>query len=303
MKNYDDIEDSEIRIIASNGDETDGGDNGGGDRLKWIFVASATVVLLVAVALIIIVTRPHNDGGEGRMEKGEGRAESGETVDPSVDGRWLENADRAFGSVTLTADTVIDGIHLTLLTPMNATPELHVGMIDTNDATVVLATMAADIRRDNGKIVGAYVFKGEPLAWGLSKRGYCAIIEGRLAIGVADNSPLFEQATETGGYFFRQYPAVKEGEAMHNNPENRSFRRALCSIDGNAVVVWCQDRVLMDEFSELLVKLGADNAIYLIGGKATGWFVDSNGSRCVMGSDRLGNQQYVNYIVFRKQGK
>lgn len=297
MNNYDDIEDSEIRIITPSG----GGDMPNDDRHgegipKWVVAISAAIVLLAVVILLLVLRKndePVTVGNPVEIE----------TVDPSVDGRWLDNTDRSFGAVTLAKDTILDGVHLTLLTPMNATPQLFVGHIDTSDADIVMATLAADIRRDNGKIVGAYVFKGEPLAWGLSKKGYCAIIDGRMTIGVADNSPLFEQATETGGYFFRQYPAVRDGEVLHNNPENKSFRRALCSIDGNAVVVWCQDKVLMDEFSQLLRKLGADNAIYLIGGKASGWYVDPNGIRHLMGTDQLGDQQYVNYIVFKKPKK
>ena len=48
-----------------------------------------------------------------------------------------------------------------------------------------LTKQAADIRADNGKIVGAFVLKGDPLSWGLSKRGYCGIIDGKLTVGVA----------------------------------------------------------------------------------------------------------------------
>ena len=49
------------------------------------------------------------------------------------------------------------------------------------------------------------------MAWGLSKKGYVSIIEDKITVGVADNSPLFEEATEKGGYFFRQYPLVNNG--------------------------------------------------------------------------------------------
>ena len=84
------------------------------------------------------------------------------------------------------------------------------------DTTVIFAAQAADVRADNGGIVGAFVLKGEPKAWGLSKKGYCASINGQITIGMADNSPLFEQATEEGGYFFRQYPLVSNGEIVEN---------------------------------------------------------------------------------------
>ena len=49
-----------------------------------------------------------------------------------------------------------------------------------------------------------------------------AIINDKITIGIADNSPLFEQATETGGYFFRQYPLVDNGKLVENEPKNKS---------------------------------------------------------------------------------
>lgn len=65
----------------------------------------------------------------------------------------------------------------------------------------MFTAQAADVRADNGDIVGAFVLKGEPKAWGLSKKGFCATISGNVTIGVANNTPLFEEATETEGYF------------------------------------------------------------------------------------------------------
>ena len=85
-------------------------------------------------------------------------------------------------------------------------PELIVGVLDIHDKSIILTTQAADFRADNGKISGAYVVKGKPLSWGLSKKGYSGIIDRKITVGVADNSPLFEEATEKGGFFLRQYP-------------------------------------------------------------------------------------------------
>ena len=89
-------------------------------------------------------------------------------------------------------------------------------------------SFASGIRADNDKIVGAFVVKGKPYSWGLSKEGYCGIIDGRLTVGVADNSPLFEEATEKEGYFFRQYPLVDNGVLVENEPKGKSIRKALC---------------------------------------------------------------------------
>lgn len=96
----------------------------------------------------------------------------------------------------------MDTIPLRIYLPLNATPHIEVGYQAVRDtARYILFFQAADVRADNGKIVGAFVRQGKPLSWGLSKQGYCAIIEGEVTIGVAANSPLFEEATERGGDF------------------------------------------------------------------------------------------------------
>ena len=283
------INDNEIRVIG--GDGNVGGD---GDKRRipwWVWVVVGVAV--VAIAMLAIHHKPRPE----------------EAITPSPDtsavtkasGIWYNNADANMPSATLVTDTLIDTLHLHIFTPYNATPELHVGRLDTNDADIILAAMAADIRRDNGKIVGAFVLAGEPLSWGLSKKGYCAIIDERITIGVAENSPLFEQATEQGGYFFRQYAAVDNGATVMNNPENAAFRRALCVLNGKICIVTCTDRVLMNDFSASLVKLGVSEAIFLVGGTADGWYRTADGKMEQFGSSYAKNTKYMNHIVFRKQ--
>ena len=283
MIKMSDINDNEIRIV--------GADSGNGRKKHipwWVWV----LVGIFVVALVLLLLYPKSNGPDQLNV-------SGDTLPPDSTSQY--NVWRGHPSVTDVSDTLIDNIHLRILTPYNAVPELHVGRLDTADTDIILAAMAADIRRDNGKIVGAYVLAGEPLSWGLSKKGYCAIIDGCITIGVADNSPLFEQATEQGGYFFRQYAAVDNGVMVQNNPQNASFRRALCSLHGNVCVVISTDRILMDDFSAALVKLGVTDAILLVGGSADGWCRVEDGSLISFNSNYLKNAEYLNYIVFRKQ--
>ena len=54
------------------------------------------------------------------------------------------------------------------------------------------------------------------------------MIDGKVTIGVAENSSLFEEATEKGGYFFRQYPLVDKGTLVEN--ELKSNWRRLAAI-------------------------------------------------------------------------
>lgn len=283
MTKMSDINDNEIRVI--------GGD-GGKKRLPlWVWVIAGVVV--IAIAVIALWPKPQPEVPV--------IPDTTTVTEPETTDIWHSNTDNSLPSCTIVTDTLIDTLHLRIFTPYNATPELHVGRLDTADTDIILASMAADLRRDNGRIVGAFVHAGEPLSWGLSKRGYCAIFDGQITIGVAENSPLFEQATEQGGYFFRQYPAVDKGVMVENNPENASFRRALCLLNGKVCIIACTDRVLMNDFSATLVKLGVSEAILLVGGTADGWCRTDDGKMMRLGSSYAQNAKYMNHIVFRKQ--
>lgn len=294
MTEKHDISEDEIRIIGGSKHKPSG------RKHWWIWVLLAAAIVAVAV-LVIELQKDDIQTSTDDTQTTEGGEQTTEVMEDSTP-QWLDNIDNSLPSGIILSDTIIDSLHLRVLTPINTTPELYIGKLSESDTDILLATMAADIRRDNGKIVGAYVYGGEPLSWGLSKRGYCAIFDGRMTIGTADNSPLFEQATEQGGYFFRQYAAVQGGNAVENNPENAASRRALCVIASRYCIVASDERVTMNDFSKALTKLHASEAIYLVGGMAHGWWRDDEGhiKHFIEGNDRPINKKYLNYIVFRK---
>ena len=215
------------------------------------------------------------------------------------------NVDSTVAGYTEIRDTVINDIPLKLYIPHNAQMSLHVGAIDKNDTTIIYAAQAADVRADNGGIVGAFVLAGEPLAWGVSKKGYCASINGNVTIGVAENSPLFEEATKQKGYFFRQYPLVSNGKLIDNEPKGKSIRRAICEQDGRVFMVETVTRESFHDFAQALVDLSIDNAIYLVGSSAYGWAIDANGTKHEFGKDdyytgRKKMPKNISYLVWRK---
>lgn len=280
MSDIFNIGENEIRVAGSKRHKNKKNNN----IKRWLVIALG-VVAVIAV-LFFVAKRIHNGADRDNLQ------------DSDV---WFNNTNQAQPSCTVVSDTVIDSLHLRIITPYNAVAELHVGELDSSDADIVCATLAADVRRDNGKIVGAFVLAGEPLSWGLSKRGYCAISDRGINVGVAENSPLFEQATEQGGSFFRHYPAVDNGRMVENNPENLSFRRAICTLGGRVCIVVCTDRVLMNDFSTALVKLGVGNAIFLVGGTADGWYRTVDGTMHRLGRKTVKESRYNNYLVFRAQ--
>lgn len=215
------------------------------------------------------------------------------------------NVDSTVAGYNEIRDTVINDIPLKLYIPHNAQMSLHVGAIDKNDTTIIYAAQAADVRADNGGIVGAFVLAGEPLAWGVSKKGYCASINGNVTIGVAENSPLFEEATKQKGYFFRQYPLVSNGRLIDNEPKGKSIRRAICEQEGRVFMVGTVTRESFHDFAQALVDLSIDNAIYLVGSSAYGWAIDANGTKHEFGKDdyytgRKKIPKNISYLVWRK---
>ena len=62
-------------------------------------------------------------------------------------------------------DTMINDIPIRMYIPHHAEMSLQIGRMNRQDTTIVYAAQAADVRADNGGIVGAFVLKGEPKAW------------------------------------------------------------------------------------------------------------------------------------------
>lgn len=204
-------------------------------------------------------------------------------------------------SYTEKLDTVINGVQLSLYIPHNATPELTLGVPDRDDKSIILAAQAADIRRDNRKILGAFVLKGEPLAWGLSKKGFCAIIDGIVTVGYSENSPLFDEAREKGGYFFRQFALLNNGHLVENDQDNKTMRKALCNRAGQIFIAVSETDETMNGFAQALVDLGVENAIYLVGSHSSfGWYIDEAGEKTLFAPDvHRGTYKNENYIIWK----
>lgn len=288
-RNQREIRDDEFRVL--------GGAKGAKFPL-WLKIILLLVALAAIVACLILFLNKHEDvePQDGVFEQEIVQQDITQTIELKPFG--VETAE----SFTEKIDTVINDIPLTLYIPHNAEPQLVVGRPDVKDSQIILAAQAADIRRDNKKILGAFVLKGEPLAWGLSKKGYCAIIEGNMTIGYSENSPLFEEATETGGYFFRQYPLVSEGVLVENELKNKSIRKGLCSRAGEIFIAVTQTSESLHDFSQALVDLGVDNAIYLIGSSlAYGFYTDSTSTLTLFNPDPVPfRYKNENYVVWRR---
>ena len=284
-----DIRDDEIRII--------GAPNAAHTSKVWVKATIAIVcAILVGVLIFAFWPRRANETADPVVVF---EPENEVIIEQEEPIKWLGDYSEPTKAYTEHIRDTINDIPLDIYIPHNAVPELMVGVPDIFDKSIVMATQAADIRADNGKIVGAFVVKGQPLSWGLSKKGYCGIIDGKLTVGVADNSPLFEEATEKGGDFFRQYPLVDNGVLVENEPKGKSIRKALCDRNGEILVVMSQTPESFHDFAQALVDMKIDNAIYTVGSTSYGYFRDKFDHFEQIYEKRRGGYKYENFIVWK----
>ena len=296
MIKNENISDTEIRVIGMDKPKREPD-----KKRKWLMIAFAIIALaIVVLAVVLAVVRSRNQAAITASEQS--------VYEPIVIREqphplreWLVSLDTIQTCGTALHEITINDIPLIVYVPLCSTPRLGVGKATIkHPEDFILFFQAADVRADNKKIVGAFVLQGEPLSRGLSKRGYCAIIGDEVRVGVADNSPLFEQATELNGYFFRQYPLVDNGKLVENEPKNKSIRRALAEIDGKIAVVESQSLESFHDFAQALVDLGAQHAIYLVGGAALCGYTDLEGQTAVFGFQECKPFKNTNFIVWPK---
>ncbi len=201
-----------------------------------------------------------------------------------------------------TKETEINGIKLKIMIPSGAVAKFEIGKVDTKDSNIILALQAADVRKDNGEIVGACVYNGEVVGRGLAKKGYVSIINGKVRVGVTDHSPLFEEAIQEGGDFFRQYPLVADGAMIENQPKGKSIRRAICQRGTELFVTESLTPESFHDFAQALQDLQVDNAVYLVGSPyALGFLRDSNNALHTWGEVKYSNLKNISYLLWRSK--
>lgn len=291
--NTDIIDDNQIRIIGAGDRKTaegrdDAGKNGGkkpGGQRGWLWLALLALIAIVAVAVCYIVFHKKKE-----QEK-------------PVAVQKVTTAKTTEKPYVAIEDTMVADISLHRFTPVNGKPKLVVGVMKEIPEEYVLGAMAADFGEDRGKerIAGAFVLKGEMINYSKSKYGFCAILKDSVILGNALSTEYFERSIEEQGYFFRQYPLVKDGEAVENpTVKSRSLRRSLCKMrDGTLCIIETDMAVYIEDFSKALCQYGVQDAISLVGtGAAVRWATDKDGHRYISGADEFDYPNVVNYIVW-----
>lgn len=302
-KNFD-ISDNEIRIIGAEtsmphqslpSHDDDGEKEKPEEKKKslWKWVAIGMIALFLLILGLIFSTILFSNNKrivvEEIVDTVQTNTEITETVEP---------AENIKAELIIKEDTIND-IEFTILTPQGCKAELHIGAVDTLDKSVVLCAQAADIRGDNGEIVCAYILKGELKSRGIAKKGFCAIIDGSVTLGMAEETPLYERVVEAEGDFFRQFPLVHDSQMQENKSKGKAIRNALCILNGKACIIHTKDKESLHDFAQALQDYGVTEAISLTGSDATLFGRTDDGAFQNLGkfSNYYKNQ---NYIIFRK---
>lgn len=296
MNEVDNFRDDEFRVLGHH--ETKSPVPGEPTRRTKLAAGIVSAILVIAIGILAVIFWPR----EKPVSPTNRSSENTEIKQhPEVTNAESSN----FGTETKAGyteriDTTVNGLQIYIYIPHNAKAELSVGEPNIADKSIILIAQAADIRGDNYKILGAFVLKGEPLSWGRSREGYCAIIDSNIYVGTSSNSPLFEMATETEGYFFRQFPMVTDGAVAKTAQNNETRRKALCSRNGQVFIVATAEPELFDDFAQALATLGVENAISLVGSStAYGWYINAAGEQIQFGKD-IHKYENENYILWKR---
>ena len=291
-KKQHEIDDNEIRIISAQEPEIRKANRRSPRIFLFILIS---IIGIVGIGIIFIQS---NAGKEN-----DAAIDAPETAvkEPAP---IINNEEKTIGIIkgfTIAVDTAVNKKRLLILSPVNARPRLIIGKEGLNDTNIVLATQAADIRSDNGQIVGTFVLNGEVISKGEAKAGFCSIINGELSIGLAPATPMLEQTLTDGGYYFRQYPLVVGGQIVENKPKGKAIRKALVEIGSKIYVVMSRERLTFHDFSQLLIDVGARNAIYLVGSSSHSFYVNEEGKKIMMSNAPSKDIENVSYIIWERE--
>ena len=257
-------------------------------RKKWIWLIPLSLIGGILFVWVLLCTFPQ----ENTVDLRDFKTELNVTVkgEPMFIESGIEHYSVVENDVSMYVFHMID-----------MTAELNTDARQYTDDTECFIMQAADIRKDNGKFVGDFVLNGKRLSSGKRKKGYCAIIDGKITIGMSDTDDVMNRCIEKGGSFFRQYPLVSNGIMQENELKGKSIRRALALKGDKLYVFETEYRESMHDFAEALQDIGVTEAISLVGGNKAYmyWWQDNE----LYESYDLSEVKNNNFIVFKTKGK
>lgn len=268
----------------------------------WIVAAIIVALLLVIVALQLKSAQPEKTDIQEEVV-----LPTSATAEKNTQ-KLQEEAPKVSvkSGVTELTDTIND-VQLKLYSMEGVHAELSLEEPAADDEEVYLYTNCADVRADNGKVVCAFVMKGELLSTGNNRSGYFAAVGDNTVIGVEYNDSIQNYVMENGGYFFRQFALVSAGQIGDIRLKGKVGRCALGMKDGKLFYIESVNRESMYDFAEALCDYGFTDAIYITGGKRHRYYRDEKGVKHEMGplpadigDNAAAEEPPLPFLIFKK---
>ncbi len=288
------MNDNEIEILGTEPQP----DNSGKRRTALLV---GILVLIAAIVVVLILLLRQN--GKQANQEATNNAQEGEIEEVATDTKATVDTFcvRYIMNSSSPADTL-----LRVFKPGAASVELLISKdYDTNDASVIFATQAANLKAEDGGIIGDFVYKGTTLAQGCADSttlGFCAIVNNKVILGKANPTNYLDSTISSKGFFYRHYCYVTgNGPEVFSNSA-KSYRRAICIISNKDVaVVESYGRMSMTDFAQALYDNDITLAVGLMGSKNLDEWYRTDSSRTVIYQNPYGPNPNRNYLIFRKK--
>lgn len=213
-----------------------------GNRMWWAI--TAVVLLLMVIGLSCYFA----DGNRRRAVL--------EKVEADVNPLSVLQAQ---GNGLYAFDTEMNDIHISTLHLINMNSQLTLAVPTYNDTTMLLAAVATRERPVGSDLV----IDGKLMARGCPMKGFCAIVNGNVAIGETTDDDVMNYCIDHGGSFFRQNMVVKEGKVIDAPLKGKASRCALARQGNDMYIVYTEDEESVHDFAEAMVDIGVLDALLL----------------------------------------
>lgn len=212
--------------------------------------------------------------------------------------------------VTMTSDSIL-GVALNFYELQGLKAEVSFTEPDSTDQSVYMYSRCSDHTSFDaeGKMhyLGSLVAEGKEIEDDLSRRGYCAMANGNIVIGISRSEKVKDYVIEQQGSFFRQFILVSNGVLpsrfyLHGKVE----RRGLGRIGNKLYLIETRHKETMWDFADALREYGFIDAIYITGGANYSFYRTADGTVHTMGNDTTFDTQFkgkdiIPWLVFKKR--
>lgn len=252
-------------------------------RKKWWWWVIVAIIFVVAIMMLIIYTA-NNSRRQAVLKQVE------TDVNPLSVLQSQESGLYEF-------DTEINDLHIYTLHLVNMETALTQSTPEYADTTLLLSLVATK----KLPIAGDLVIDGKLMARGKPMKGFCAIVNGNVAIGETSDDDVLNYCIENHGSFFRQHMLVKDGKICDTPIKGKAMRCALARQGNDMYVVFAENEESVHDFAETLIDIGVLHAILLDEDLLTFYFKEEVKDMIYEPESIADPKEETNYLIFKKR--